>query len=80
MDKFTDMANLLAQIMVESSDVSSDFKVTDKSIEETATALRNSYGSYYQEVDGQMYYVGMIDDFGGHIQNEIDNNTKPNTP
>jgi hypothetical protein len=75
--RFRDLANLLVQIMVEESPVV-DVKIPRFVVDATARALQRGYaeGEYKEDKDGMLYYAGMIEDFGGYIDNEIQKQDK----
>lgn len=74
---WADLAQLLVEIMVEESDADllpKSFTVSKDAKTKTAKALRDGYfeKEFSHNDNGELYYAGMTEDYGGYISKEIE--------
>ena len=71
--RFVDLAQLLCQIMVEEEHLSPDFKMSKEAMSKTAAILQSDFenGILVEDENKMLYYAGMIEDYGGLYEEEI---------
>lgn len=72
---FKKVATMLCEIMAEEDrELDEKFTMPESAIEATALSLKEAYvnGFLKKDENNALYYVGMIEDYGGYFEKEID--------